>query len=173
MIPFEGDKKMAVLNRASVKKVKQALKEADIKVRFRELKSPASGVKTAAKALKVDPGAVVQSNLYFIGEQPILVLLAGDHVCTADALPRCLNLDDTGEVRRALKYEDKKYTGYERGGIAPFMVDLPTVIDVSLKRFDTLYVPGGDPYAVFTLDCRALNRLTGGIISYAIATPSE
>jgi prolyl-tRNA editing enzyme YbaK/EbsC (Cys-tRNA(Pro) deacylase) len=160
---------MAVLNRASVKKVKQALKEAKIKCRFRELKSPASGVKTAAKALKVDLGAVVQSNLYFIGGQPVLVLLAGDHICKADALPRCLNLDDAGKVRRASKYEDKKYTGYERGGIAPFMVDVPILIDVSLKRFDTLYVPGGDPHAVFTSDCKTLNRLTKGIISYAIA----
>ncbi len=164
---------MAVLNRASVRKVKQVLKGAEIKTRFRALKSPASGVKTAAKALKVEPGAVVQSNLYFIGKQPVLVLLAGDHICKADALPRCLNLDNAGEVRRASKYEDKKYTGYARGGIAPFMVDLPTLIDVSLKRFDTLYVPGGDPRAVFTSDCKTLNRLTKGIISYAIAAPAD
>jgi prolyl-tRNA editing enzyme YbaK/EbsC (Cys-tRNA(Pro) deacylase) len=164
---------MAVLNRASVKKVRQALKDAKVKVRFRELKSPASGVKTAARALKVEPGAVVQSNLYFIGEQPVLVLVAGDHKCLADALPRCLALDDAGEVRRASKYEDRKYTGYERGGIAPMMIDLPTVIDVSLKRFETLYVPGGDPHAVFTSDCKTLNRLTGGIISYAIAAPAD
>lgn len=164
---------MAVLNRASVKKVKQALKDANVKVRFRELKSPASGVKTAAKVLKVDPGAIVQSNLYFIGQKPVLVLLAGDRVCKSDALPRCLALDDAGEVRRASKYEYKKYTGYDRGGIAPFMVNLPTAIDVSLKRFDTLYVSGGDPHAVFTSDCKTLNRLTGGIVSYAISVEAD
>ena len=51
--------------------------------------------------------------------------------------------------------------------------ELPTVIDVSLKRFETVYAAAGHPHCVFPTTVDGLKRLTGGIVSYAIAEPAE
>ena len=51
--------------------------------------------------------------------------------------------------------------------------ELPTVIDVSLKRFETVYAAAGHPHCVFPTTVTALKRLTGGIVSYAIAESAE
>jgi prolyl-tRNA editing enzyme YbaK/EbsC (Cys-tRNA(Pro) deacylase) len=50
---------------------------------------------------------------------------------------------------------------------------LPMVIDVSLKRFETVYAAAGHPHCVFAVGFNDLARITGGIISYTIAEPNE
>ena len=59
------------------------------------------------------------------------------------------------------------------GGCAPIAHDmeLPIVIDVSLKRFDALFAAAGHPHCVFPTTMKELKRLTGGIVSYNIAEP--
>ena len=52
-------------------------------------------------------------------------------------------------------------------------LELPTVIDVSLKRFETVYAAARHPSCVFPLSVPELKRLTGGIVSYAVADESE
>ena len=48
-------------------------------------------------------------------------------------------------------------------------MDVPVVIDVSLKRFDTLYAAAGHPHCVFPVTMAELKKLTSGIVSYNIA----
>jgi len=162
------------LKSPSVKKVRAALKDAGQEPEFKQLKGAVANIGAAAEELGVEPGAVVQTQIYLVGEQPILVLVAGDHNCKPDALARALALDGLGEVRSTDEAEIVAASGFEAGGVAPvaLAMELPTVIDVSLKRFETVYVPAGHPKCVFASTAKGLSRLTGGIISYAIAEPA-
>lgn len=128
----------------------------------------AAGPQEAARALGAPPGALVQSLVYVVGEQPALVLLAGDKACDAASLPRTLNRQ--GEARPATEAETRRATGFAPGGVAPVGLAraLPVVIDVSLKRFATVYVPAGKPGHVFATSADELKRLTGGLVSYAV-----
>ena len=103
----------------------------------------------------------------------MLALIAGDHVCLPENLPRALNLE--GEVRKTDAEEVKAATGFSIGGVAPvaLALDLPVVIDVSLKRFDALYAAAGHPHCVFPTTVGELKKLTGGIVSYNIAAPAD
>ena len=108
-----------------------------------------------------------------VDQQPIVAFIAGDHKCKTEELPRCLNLQ--GAVEPMTSQDIMEITGYEPGGIAPIAMsapDLPMAIDVSLKRFETIYVPAGHPRCYFATTVKELNRMTQGIISYAIAEPA-
>ena len=164
---------MSALENESVKKVRAALQATALDDRVQELAETARSAEDAAKALGADKGAIVKSLIFVVGEQPVLALIAGDRQCKADALPRALNLE--GEVRQCDADEVRAASGFAIGGVAPvaLALDLPTVIDVSLKRFETVYAAAGHPNCVFPLSIPELKRLTGGIVSYAVAEEAE
>jgi prolyl-tRNA editing enzyme YbaK/EbsC (Cys-tRNA(Pro) deacylase) len=171
---------MSVLENKSVKRVRKALLAAGLGDTVIELKKTAKTAEDAAKAVGTDLGSIVKSLVFMIGEQPVMALVAGDHMCKPDALPRALALDEAYEqagnmVKRGNAAQVRAATGFTIGGVSPAgrKSELPTVIDVSLKRFETVYAAAGHPHCVFPTTVTDLKRLTGGIVSYAIAEPAE
>lgn len=167
---------MSVLNlleKASLKRVRKALETANLKDRVIKLKGYARTPAAAAGALGVETGAVVKTAIYFVGDKPVLVLLAGDHACKEDGLSRAFNL--AGEVRKAFSAEVKAVTGYNIGCVPPVALaeDLPMVMDVSLKRFDKLYAPAGHGNCMFEATVDEIKGLTGCLVSYSIAEPAN
>ena len=171
---------MSVLENKSVKKARAALLAAGLEDRVIELKKTAKTAEDAAKAVGTELGSIVKSLVFMIGDQPVMALVAGDHTCKLDALPRALALDEAYEqagnkVKRGNAAQVRAATGFAIGGVSPAGLkgELPTVIDVSLKRFETVYAAAGHPRCVFPTTVADLKRLTGGIVSYAIAEPAE
>ena len=75
--------------------------------------------------------------------QLLLCLCAGD---------RRIDLERVGEgVKMARGRDVKEQTGYAIGGIPPLGHDRPlhTVVDSSLRRFETVWCAAGTPNAVF------------------------
>jgi prolyl-tRNA editing enzyme YbaK/EbsC (Cys-tRNA(Pro) deacylase) len=167
---------MSLLENESVQKVSQALADAGLDDRVVELAETARSAEDAAKVLGVELGAIVKSLVFVIGEQPVMALVAGDHRCKIEDLARALALDEEAEsgVRQADADEVRAATGFAIGGVAPMAtaLDLPTVMDVSLKRFETVYASAGHPHCVFSTNATELKRLTGAIVSYNIAEPT-
>ena len=164
---------MSNLTKPAVKRVRKALSDAGLTDTVIELDETARTAEDAAGATGAELGAIVKSLVFLVGEQPVLALVAGDHTCLPENLPRAFNLE--GEVRKTDAAEVKAATGYTIGGVAPVALDtvMPVVIDVSLKRFDTLYAAAGHPHCVFPVTMAELKKLTGGIVSYNIATPIQ
>ncbi|MBT3238832.1 MAG: YbaK/EbsC family protein [Rhodospirillaceae bacterium] len=164
---------MSNLKSPAVKKVRKALSDAGFNDTVIELDESAASATDAAKATGAELGSIVKTLVFLIGEEPVLALIAGDHVCLPENLPRALNLE--GEVRKTDAEEVKAATGFSIGGVAPvaLALDLPVVIDVSLKRFDALYAAAGHPHCVFPTTVGELKKLTGGIVSYNIAAPAD
>jgi prolyl-tRNA editing enzyme YbaK/EbsC (Cys-tRNA(Pro) deacylase) len=162
---------MSNLKTASVKKVRKALIVVGMNDMIIELEETAKTAEDAARATGAELGAIVKSLVFIIGEQPVMALVAGDHMCKPENLPRALNLE--GEATKASADDVKAATGFTIGGCAPIAHDmeLPIVIDVSLKRFDTLFAAAGHPHCVFPTTMGELKKLTGGIVSYNIAEP--
>lgn len=162
---------MSNLTKPSVKKVRQALVDAGMNDTVIELDETAKTAQDAANSTGSELGAIVKSLVFVIGEQPVMALVAGDHKCKPENLPRALNLE--GEVSKASAADVKAATGFSIGGCAPIAHDmeLPLVIDVSLKRFDALYAAAGHTHCVFPTTVGELKRLTGGIVSYNVAEP--
>ncbi len=130
---------MSHLDNESVRKVRQALVDAGFADTVMELSETARSAQDAADSIGTELGSIVKSLVFLIGDQPVMALVAGDHKCRPDQLPRTLDLVDMGEVTRADADAVREATGFSIGGVPPVGLEspLPTALDVSLKRFET------------------------------------
>ena len=134
----------------TAQRVQDRLRELGLDVEVRELSDSTRTASEAAAAVGVEVGQIVKS-LVFVDEQgPVLCLCAGDRrVDTAKLGPA---------VRQARGDEVRNATGFSIGGVPPLGHDRPprTVVDESLRRFDTVWCAGGTPHAVFPIATAAL-----------------
>jgi len=161
---------MSVLENDSVKRVQTALADAGSEARVMELADTARSAKDAAASIGTELGSIVKSLVFTVGGQSVMALVSGDRNCREDQLPRVFNLK--GDVKRADADAVKAATGFSIGGVAPVGMtgSMPVVIDVGLKRFETVYAAAGHPHCVFPTSAAELRRMTDGLISYAIAS---
>lgn len=167
----ELESKDGKLDNDAVKRVRQILLDAGYEDRVVQLDDTARTAQDAASTMGTELGAIVKTLIFTIGDQLVMALVAGDHRCAMENLPRALNLEGSAEKPNANLV--KETTGFSIGGVAPVgsQTPLPVVIDRSLKRFETVYAAAGHPHCVFPATIDELKRLTRGIVSYNIATP--
>jgi prolyl-tRNA editing enzyme YbaK/EbsC (Cys-tRNA(Pro) deacylase) len=149
--------------------VKDALTATESSARVCVRKAAPKSVDDKVKAFKVQPGAIVRAEIYTVGGEPVLALLSGARRCREDQLPRIFFMK--GAVKRAKADAVRRATGFSAGGLGPVghKRKLRTAIDVALKGHETLIAQAGAPHAFLELDMAELKRLTGGIVSYALA----
>jgi prolyl-tRNA editing enzyme YbaK/EbsC (Cys-tRNA(Pro) deacylase) len=93
----------------------------------------------------------------------VLVLIAGDRRVDSKALRRIYGVSKRG-VRIADPRTVKAETGFTVGGVPPLghIRPLPTLIDRSLSRFQTVYAAAGSANSIFPIPYRALVEITKG-----------
>lgn len=161
---------MSKLQHPAVRRVQAALHERGSGAQVIELTETARSAPDAARALGVEVGAIVKSLLFLIDGAPVMALVAGDRRCDTAALPAAFGR--TGLVIRPDAEKVREVTGFAIGGVAPLAHPrpLPTVIDDSLSRFETIYAAAGHPFCVFPTTALELTLLTGGTLTKDITT---
>lgn len=124
--------------------------ELGLDIEVRELSESTRTAQEAADAVGVQVGQIVKSLVFVDGEGPLLCLCAGDRRVDTTKLG--------ADVRQASGREVRDAAGFAIGGVPPLGHDEPirTVIDASLRRFDTVWCAGGTPNAVFPVATEAL-----------------
>jgi prolyl-tRNA editing enzyme YbaK/EbsC (Cys-tRNA(Pro) deacylase) len=134
----------------TAQRLQDRLHELGLDVEIRELSDSTRTAQEAADAVGADVGQIVKSLVFVDGEGPVLCLCAGD---------RRVDTAKLGEdVRQARGDEVREATGFAIGGVPPLGHDQPvrTVVDASLRRFETVWCAGGTPHAVFPVETEAL-----------------
>jgi len=125
-----------------------------------------------AEELGTEEGAIVNPIICTVNGQPVLVMMAGDKACDPSQVSRVLNLH--GPVIMMTHDQIVQLTG--SGVEALYPVELaeriPTILDASLKRFNLLYSRAGCARCLIATSFSELSRLTDGVISYAVASPT-
>jgi prolyl-tRNA editing enzyme YbaK/EbsC (Cys-tRNA(Pro) deacylase) len=118
----------------------------DIEVRM--LSDSARTAAEAAAAVGSEVGQIVKSLVFIRKQVPVMVLCAGDR--RVDSKRLGLSSASADQARAA--------TGFSIGGIPPLGHDsnLETLVDVSLRRFATVWCAAGTPHAVFEVSTDAL-----------------
>lgn len=163
---------MTFLEKPSVQRVQKALPALGINEDIVEVGLATETVVQAAQELGVEPASIVRSRVFMAGKRFVVAYIAGDRDFIPDAIGAALNIDGKvswpkGEFIRAV-------TNFPLGGVSPVSLpyDLPSVLDQSLKRHqDRLYIPAGHSRCMVPVTFEELKKLTGGIVSYAIAGP--
>ena len=150
-----------LLNKGSVKKVKEFIKKFDPKLEVLVLDTTARTAQDAANSIKCEVGAIVKSLLFRAENTFLICLIAGDKRCSLNKLKKTLQKKD---VSMANADEVKKNTGFSIGGVAPVAhaTSLDILIDNSLNRFPYIYAAAGHPNCVFKITYDDLIKITKG-----------
>jgi len=132
----------------TARRLKERLDELGLEIDVVMLDDSARTAKEAAAAVNCDVGQIVKSLVFIRGERPVMVLCAGDRRVDADRLA----------LRPATAEQARAATGFSIGGIPPLghVTPMETLVDVSLKRYETVWCAAGTPHAVFEVKTDAL-----------------
>ena len=151
-----------LLERKSVKKVKNQLTKFDSSIELIVLKQTARTANDAAQSLKQSVGSIVKSLLFKDSKNDYhLCLVSGDKFVSTEKISNIVGL----QVNKANAEECKKITGFSIGGIAPIAHDVrpkTIFIDSNLSKYDKVFAAAGHPHIVFALSFIELCKITEG-----------
>lgn len=133
--------------------LKQYGKDADILL----LDTSSATVVLAAEALGTEPKRIAKSMSFMGKEQPLVIVTAGD--CKID---NHNYKERFGCKAKMLKGEEvEQYTNHAIGGVCPFGLPKETQVylDVSLKRFETVYPACGTANSAICLTINELEQM--------------
>lgn len=135
-----------------------ALGISDLEVRT--LDDSAHTAAQAAEAVGTEVDAIVKSLLLLVGGAPTLALVSGGHRVDTVALAADLAADVTMADAKTVR----QHAGYSIGGVPPFAhpEPLPTLLDETLLRFDTVWAAAGSAHAVFPIGVDRLRTISDG-----------
>lgn len=115
----------------------------------------------AAAALGIEVGAIANSLVFTLDDEPILVMTSGGHRVDTGWLGGQLG----GTLGRASADVVREATGQVIGGVAPtgHPAPLRTFVDVVLDDFPEVWAAAGHPHTVFPTSYDELLRVTNGV----------
>ena len=145
----------------SALKVQEAAGRLRLAIAVRAMPQSTRTAEEAAAACGCDVGQIVKS-LVFAGQTsgaPYLLLVSGrnqvDEKGVAAAVGEALRRPDAQAVR--------DWTGFAIGGIPPFghAAAMPVFVDEDLLTYDVVWAAAGTPFAVFSVEPKALAQAIG------------
>ena len=138
----------------SIQNVRAYLEPLGLSERILEFETSSATVELAALAAGVIPARIAKSLSLMLPDGPILLVTAGD--ARIDN-PR-FKAQFHAKARMLSAEEVTLRIGHSVGGVCPFAVrdDVRAFLDVSLKRFDTVFPACGSANSAIELSCDAL-----------------
>lgn len=132
-----------------------------LKDRVMVFEQSSATVELAALAVGCEPAHIAKTMSFLLSDQPILIVTAGD--------ARIENKKYKALFHQKAKMipwdEVEKYIGHAPGGVCPFETNknVETYLDVSLKRFDTVYPAAGSDNSAVALSIEELKKHSGSM----------
>lgn len=143
----------------SIEKVRSWLDQYGAADRILEFPVSSATVELAAQALGCEPCRIAKTLSFAVHDTPILIVTAGDaKVDNAKYKARF------GVKAKMLSHEDAaERIGHAVGGVCPFAVKegVEVYLDVSLKRFPTVFPAAGSSNSAIELTIEELERFSG------------
>jgi Cys-tRNA(Pro) deacylase len=154
----------SLLQPLAVENVRSALEPFGLSVVV--LPDDASTAALAAEALGTTVDRIVKSLLFLAGDEPILVLAAGDRRVDAKMLASELGV---AKVRLAKPDQVIALAGYAVGGVPPIAhrTRLRTLIDERLMRHEIVYAAAGAHNAIFAVSPITLSEISSAQLTNA------
>lgn len=140
----------------SIEKVREYFSRYGIQDKILEFPVSSATVALAAKALGVAPCRIAKTLSFMLREGPVLIVMAGD----ARVDNKKYKARFGQKARMLTKDEESKLVGHDVGGVCPFAVNdgVKVFLDVSLKRFATVYPACGSSNSAIELTCSELEK---------------
>ena len=145
----------------SIERARAHLRKWNLEDRIQEFDVSSATVELAAKALNIEGARIAKTLSYLVDGGAVLVVAAGDirvdNRKFKDAFhtkAKMLTADQAAEM-----------IGHTVGGVCPFGVNegVKVYLDVSLKRFETVYPAAGSSNSAIELSIPELEAASGSI----------
>ena len=148
----------------SIQSVREYLAPLGLADRILVFETSSATVELAAEAAGVIPARIAKSLSLMLPEGPILLVAAGD--ARIDN-PR-FKAQFHAKAKMLSADEVTLRIGHAVGGVCPFAIksDVRTWLDVSLKRFDTVYPACGSANSAIELSCDELEAAAQGFAGW-------
>lgn len=148
----------------SIEKVRAYFKPLGIEDRIREFPVSSATVELAAAAVGVEGARIAKSLSFKIEDKPVIIVAAGDAKV------------DNGKYKAQFHTKAKMLTheeahsliGHDVGGVCPFALpeDVKVYLDVSLRRFETVFPAAGSGNSAVELTCEELERYSSNFAEW-------
>lgn len=140
----------------SIEKGKEYFRQFGMEDRVQEFEVSSATVELAAQALEVEGARIAKTLSFMVGEQPILILMAGD-----------VKVDNSKykgffHAKAKMMSSDQldEFVGHQIGGVCPFGIKdgVDVYLDESLKRFTTVFPAVGSSNSAIELTISELEK---------------
>lgn len=148
-----------------IEKVREYLKRFGMDGKIIELPASSATVELAAKALSVEPCRIAKTLSFRAGDKVVLVVAAGD----ARVDNRKFKEFFGAKAKMLSAEEAETLVGHAVGGVCPFAVNegVWVYLDVSLKRFRTVFPACGSSNSAIELTPEELAEYASGFMGWA------
>lgn len=143
----------------SIERVKAYFREYGLEGRVRELDMSSATVELAAAALNCEPRRIAKTLSFLKEGHALLVVAAGD----AKIDNRKYKEEFKTKAKMLSREEAETLVGHAVGGVCPFAVNagVEVYLDVSLKRFETVFPACGSANSAIELTIPELEKYSG------------
>lgn len=148
----------------SIERVRAYFEGLGIADRIREFDVSSATVELAAAAVGVEGARIAKSLSFKLAERPIIIVAAGDAKV------------DNGRYKARFHTKAKMLTheeahqmiGHDVGGVCPFALPegVEVYLDVSLKRFATVFPAAGSSNSAIELSCGELEQYASHFVDW-------
>jgi len=140
----------------SIEKAREYFEKLGIQSRILEFSVSSATVQLAAQALGCEPERIAKTLSFMANGQPILIVAAGD--AKVDNAKYKAQFGSKAKMLTA--DEAEQLIGHAVGGVCPFGINenVSVYLDVSLKRFSTVYPACGSSNSAIELTISELDK---------------
>lgn len=148
----------------SIEKVRAYLRPLGIEDRIREFEISSATVELAAVAVGVEGDRIAKSLSFKVEDRPIIIVAAGDAKVDNSKYKARFHT----KAKMLTHEEAHTLIGHDVGGVCPFALpeDVGVYLDVSLKRFDTVFPAAGSSSSAIELTCGELERYSSNFVEW-------
>lgn len=139
-----------------IQEVREYLRKLGKEKDILEFQTSSATVELAAKALGVEPRRIAKTIAFRNGEGAMLIVAAGDAKMDNSKFKAEFGF----KARMLTPDETFQYTGHTVGGVCPFGIKegIPVYLDISLKRFTTVFPACGSSNSAIELTYDELEK---------------
>lgn len=143
----------------SIEKVRSFFRAYGMENRILEFEASSATVELAAQAAQTEPCRIAKTLSFMVADKPILIVTAGDakidnpkYKARFNAKAKMLSPDTVNTL-----------IGHSVGGVCPFGINdgIAVYLDVSLKRFETVFPACGSSNSAIELTIPELEQYSG------------
>lgn len=140
----------------SIERVRAYFKTFGIEDRIREFEVSSATVELAAAAVGVEGARIAKSLSFKVEDKPVIIVVAGDAKIDNSKYKAQFHT----KAKMLTHEEAHSLIGHDVGGVCPFALpeDVKVYLDVSLKRFETVFPAAGSDNSAIELTCEELEK---------------